>query len=182
MGANLKSDDDTLSMPSLSMVEEDDEEHEGSVDITDRLHEYLSSSSTSLIALSKSECVLDVKFWDVCSSIPVISIEECEDPIPIDPNLKDTTLSAALSVTNLAMEFLPVPPPSFHAPQPKPAVISWSRVSGCTFTQPPPRPQRARPLLSNVLRANQDGFRRSTRPSRGKENTSPLGSLSSISE
>lgn len=110
------------SLPSLVADDEDD----GSLDIADRLQEYCSKSSESLYSELSVEMgsALDASFWEVRACLPTISIEECEDPSAVDQDLNDTALTAALSMLNVTMDFLPVPPPSFNAPRPPPDPLS----------------------------------------------------------
>lgn len=68
-----------------------------------------------MLAVPRNEPSSDVKPW--YTDIPEIRIEECEDPEPFNDDIKNVALSAALSVTNLSMEFLSVPPRSCYAPR-----------------------------------------------------------------
>ena len=113
---------DAQAPSSLPTVFEDDED-EDPVDITDRIQEYFSDSSASIYSELSMETgsVLDATFWDARPSLPTIRIEECEDPLPTDQDLKDTALATALSLLNITMNLLPVPPPSFNAPRTEPA-------------------------------------------------------------
>lgn len=123
-GSDGSSGFDLLSTPSLSSEDEDNVSEE-SVDITDVFHSYILSPSTSIVPKS---------FFDANAiTVPMIRIQTCEDPTPFDDDLKDTTLAAALSVTNLAMDYLLVPKRSFRAPRPKPTTVLRAGGSGAWF-------------------------------------------------
>lgn len=186
-------EDITPQTPSLG-EDEDDESEDSSGDITDFVNMCFSTSSASILAAPKSDPVLCGKMWDTGLVIPEIHLEECEDPEPICDDIKDTTLSAALSVNNLALDFLSVPHRSCYAPRPKPEP---TLALGESFDDDSDDSdddddalllstgryvQRTRSFATVVLNVNHDGFRRPFRSANAMDNTHLNRSLAPIFE
>lgn len=177
-------EDTTPQTPSLG---EDEESEDSSGDMTDFVNMCFSSSSASILAAPVSEPIPCGKMWDTGLTVPEIRLEECEDPEPIHDDIKDTVLSAALSINNLALDFLAVPPRSCFAPRPDPTV-AFSDVSASDdddndlLMYTGRYVKRTRSVAAIVLKVNHDGFRRPLRPGKFMDNAHLNRSLAPISE
>lgn len=111
---------DSQDAPSLpSLVEDND--NDGSGNNTDPTRESLCNSSESSYSQISMSHASSQQFSISGSrpSLPRICIEDYSEPVPEDEEPADSPLTAALSMLNLTMDFLPVPPPSFNAPRPR---------------------------------------------------------------
>ncbi|KAJ3485461.1 hypothetical protein NLI96_g4931 [Meripilus lineatus] len=166
--------EDSSSLPSLGSDEGSDGSSEDDLEVYGGL-----CASPAFLDISQ---FMDAAPCDI--DVPEIRIHECEDPMPINDDLQDTALVAALSVTNLAMDFLPTPEPSFNAPRDKSGDDGddFGTSGKVARSIVRPRPQRTPSKSLIMSKVNRENFRRVMAPISRRSSGPRQCDLGSISE